>query len=176
MFLPRQCISAVVLAGGQSRRMGCDKALLPIDKAGTTLLRKTFDVAMACAGQVFIVSPCRPGWPTDTQWIIENSPGQGPLWAFQESLAVVESEWVLLLACDLPYLEAEILHRWIAELVLVPPEAIAYLAPHETKQGSGWQCLCGFYRSSCQQRVAAITNVNEQMFTNWNYPADVVNL
>jgi molybdenum cofactor guanylyltransferase len=185
-------VSAVILAGGQSQRMGRDKALLPI--YDTTLLQHTVDIATACTDQVYIVSSPRVGWPIETQWIAEDPPQQGPLLAFQQSLAVVNSEWVLLMACDLPYVQVAVLNRWIAELPLVPPSSIAYLAPHQTARGNGWQCLCGFYRSSSrdnldrfvaaggksfqawlqQELVTPITNFDPHTFTNWNYPADVV--
>jgi molybdenum cofactor guanylyltransferase len=187
-----QSISAVILAGGKSQRMGQDKALLPI--AGTTLLCRTVEIATTCTDQVFIVSSPRPGWPIETQWIAEDPPQQGPLLAFQQSLAVIKSEWVLLLACDLPYVQGADLQRWIGELATVPQSSIAYLVPHQTSRGNGWQCLCGFYRSSSrdnldrfvaaggksfqawlqQELVTPITNFDPHTFTNWNYPADVV--
>jgi molybdenum cofactor guanylyltransferase len=187
-----QSVAAIILAGGQSKRMGQDKALLLID--GTTLLHRIYDVAKSCIDQVYIVSPPRLGWPLETQWIVENPPQQGPLLAFQQSLVMMHSEWVLLLACDLPYVQGDDLQRWMGELEAVPKSSIAYLAPHQTARGDGWQCLCGFYRSSSrdnldrfvaaggrsfqawlqQEFVTPMTDFEPHMFTNWNYPEDVV--
>jgi molybdenum cofactor guanylyltransferase len=195
-------LSAVILAGGQSRRMGRDKALLPIaslaPKAiaasdsmaedGITLLQQTCAVAKSCADEVFVLSSTPYDLPWGCQWISEDPPYQGPLKAFAGCLGQIESEWILLLACDLPYLDAQVLQRWIEELKQVPASSIAYLAPH----AKGWECLCGFYRQQCHQslqdfmmaggnsfqswlqdqEVQAIPTAEPRMLINWNNPAD----
>jgi molybdenum cofactor guanylyltransferase len=200
-------ISAVILAGGQSRRMGRDKALLPITSSpaidslvsgsitedaranGITLLQQTCMVAKSCADEVFVLSSTPYDLPSGCQWISEDPPHQGPLKAFAGCLGQIESEWVLLLACDLPYLDAQVLQRWMGALEQVPASSIAYLASH-TK---GWECLCGFYRQQCHQslqdfiltggdsfqawlqdqEVQAILAVEPSMLINWNCPADL---
>jgi molybdenum cofactor guanylyltransferase len=190
-------LAAVILAGGQSRRMGRDKALLPVDplasesvKAnGTTLLQQTCAVAKSCTDQVFVLSATPYDLLLGCQWIPEDTPYQGPLKAFAGCLEQIESEWILLLACDLPYLNIQVLQRWIGALGQVPASSIAYLAPH-TK---GWECLCGFYRQQCYQSlqdfvrvggdsfqawlrdqdVQAIPAAEPSMFINWNSPADL---
>jgi molybdenum cofactor guanylyltransferase len=187
----------VILAGGQSRRMGRDKALLPANPLAlesvktdvTTLLQQTCAVAKSCTDQVFVLSATPYDLPMGCQWIPEDPPYQGPLKAFASCLGQIESEWILLLACDLPYLDIQVLQRWMGELEQVPASSIAYLAPH-TK---GWECLCGFYRQRCQQslqdfvmaggdsfqawlrdqEVQAASAAEPSMFINWNSPADL---
>jgi molybdenum cofactor guanylyltransferase len=181
-------LSAVILAGGQSQRMGRDKALLTIND--TTLLYRICTVAQACTDRVYVLSPPRDYLlPSGCEWLLEDPPHQGPLCAFAQSLELVESEWILLLACDLPYIDILVLQRWIAELEQVPSNSIGYLAPHS----KGWECLCGFYRSTCRQSldqfiaaggdsfqawlkgqtIAPILNPEPSMFTNWNTPTDL---
>jgi molybdenum cofactor guanylyltransferase len=198
-------LAAVILAGGQSRRMGRDKALLPVNplasesvaksagaaitKDGITLLQKTCAVAKSCTDQVLVLSSTPYDLPVDCQWISEDPPHQGPLKAFAGCLGKIESEWILLLACDLPYLDAQVLQRWIGELEQVPTSSIAYLTPHP----KGWECLCGFYRQRCgqslqdfilaggnsfqswlrDQEVQSIQTTDSSMLINWNSPADL---
>jgi molybdenum cofactor guanylyltransferase len=180
-------LSAVILAGGQSRRMGQDKALLTTDS--TTLLQKVCTAAQACTNQVYVLSSLHYDLPAGCQWLSEDPPNQGPLRAFAQSLELIERDWILLLACDLPYIDPLVLQSWIADLEQVPISSIAYLAPNP----KGWECLCGFYRSTCRyslakfiaaggdsfqdwlrdQDVTAILDPEPTMFVNWNSPADL---
>ncbi len=47
-------LSAIVLAGGQSSRMGHDKALIEI--SGVPLLRRVCEAALQCTNQVYVVT------------------------------------------------------------------------------------------------------------------------
>ena len=51
----RQVIVALILAGGQSRRMGFDKALMAWN--GEPLIQRTCRVALGCAARVYVVTP-----------------------------------------------------------------------------------------------------------------------
>ncbi|MBE7379906.1 MAG: molybdenum cofactor guanylyltransferase [Leptolyngbya sp. SIO1E4] len=188
-------LAALILAGGLSRRMGADKALL--DLAGTPMLRHTWEIAQTLTPAVWVVTAWPERYqaclPASAQWILEtaplpNTPPSGPLVAFAQALPQVEADWVLLLPCDLPALRVEVLAQWQQALPQVPPGAIAYL-PH---QPQGWEPLCGFYRRTClpnlqtyvatggrsfqqwlaQQPVQAIPNVPAEMLVNCNTPAD----
>jgi molybdopterin-guanine dinucleotide biosynthesis protein A len=106
-------------------------------------------------------------------------------------------DWILLLACDLPNIQGDILQAWASQLANlsenIPDRAIAYLPryldEHSQKQ---WEPLCGFYRWQCQdslaefiakggrsfqkwlgnQEVVEITNVPNSMLFNCNTPQD----
>lgn len=164
-------LSAIVLAGGQSSRMGQDKALIPIE-GETRLLQKVCQVAAACSDLVYIVTPWRdryqPFLPDHYHWIDETSlPDEtlphGPLVGFAQGLAEIQSEWVLLLACDLPRLQIAALRHWAAQLDTVPTEAIAFLA----KQPQGWEPLCGFYRQQCLPALTAYIAQGGRSFQRW---------
>jgi molybdopterin-guanine dinucleotide biosynthesis protein A len=116
-------LSAIVLAGGQSSRMGRDKALITLQ--GVPLLRQVCEVALNCASPVYVVT----SWPERYQDILPDAcrviqevplPGEtephGPLVAFAQGLAHVETDWVLLLACDLPQLQVKVLQGWVTGL------------------------------------------------------------
>ncbi|MBD2440032.1 molybdenum cofactor guanylyltransferase [Nostoc sp. FACHB-110] len=158
-------LSAIVLAGGKSSRMGQDKALLTVE--GVPLLQRVCQIAAACAETVFIVTP----WPERyqhltlprCQFILEAPVNHGPLVGFAQGLAQVQTDWVLLLACDLPKLQVEVLQGWVAQLDNVGEDAIAALAHHP----KGWEPLCGFYRRQCLPQLLDFINQGGRSFQQW---------
>lgn len=181
-MITRSELTAIVLAGGKSSRMGSDKALLPIK--GVPLLQQVCQTAESCANIVYVVTP----WPERYQHLLlpdcqlvkevflssekestENSillptpHSQGPLVGFAQGLAKVKTEWVLLLACDLPRLQVEVLQAWAAGLDNVEDEAIAALAHHP----KGWEPLCGFYRRRCLPQLLGFINQGGRSFQQW---------
>jgi molybdenum cofactor guanylyltransferase len=158
--------SAIVLAGGLSSRMGRDKALLAIE--GMPLLARVCEMAKQCADPILVVTPWveRYGAIVDgVRWVEEVQQTQeqnGSLIGFMQGLAVVETEWVLLLACDLPNLRAEVLQDW-SEL-LSQTEAAALLP----KNPAGWwEPLCGFYRRSSLESLRQYVKAEGRSFQGW---------
>ncbi|NES72714.1 MAG: molybdenum cofactor guanylyltransferase [Okeania sp. SIO2D1] len=114
--------------------------------------------------------------------------GNGPLVAFAQGLAEVSTTWVLLLACDLPQLQAREINYWKKQLNSVPEGFIALLP----KNGKGWEPVCGFYQSCClpllknyiaqggrsfqgwltQHRVQQLSVDDNQVLFNCNTPDD----
>ncbi|MGI0483422.1 molybdenum cofactor guanylyltransferase [Geminocystis sp. CENA526] len=158
-------IATIILAGGKSSRMGKDKALLDIN--GIPLLRKTFDIAQQCTDRVYIVTPWgekyRSILPQECNFIQELSSFQGGLIAFSHALNEVKSDWILLLACDLPFLTVNEIQTWIKYLPSIKESSMAFLPKDE----KGWQCLCGFYRSNCRQSLEDYLNTGNRSFQKW---------
>jgi len=157
-------LSAIVLAGGRSSRMGQDKALLPIQ--GVPLLCLVYSIAESCADPVYVVTPWPERYqkllPATCQFIQEMPRNHGPLVGFAQGLAQVQTDWVLLLACDLPRLRVEVLQEWIAELNSAG-KAFALLPRH----AKGWEPLCGFYRRSCLPALIDFINHGGRSFQQW---------
>ncbi|NEP13208.1 MAG: molybdenum cofactor guanylyltransferase [Symploca sp. SIO2C1] len=163
-------LSAIVLAGGQSSRLGQDKALIALQ--GIPLLQQVCEVALKCTSEVYVVT----SWPERYQDIlpdtcqlirevplpVEKSP-HGPLVGFAQGIAQVKTDWVLLLACDLPYLQGEVLQGWATRLAQVQKQAIALLP----RQAKGWEPLCGFYRRQCLPRLTEFINQGGRSFQRW---------
>lgn len=164
-------LTAIVLAGGKSSRMGEDKALIPIQ--GVPLLQRVCGIAQGCADTVYIVTP----WPERYQHLpllecqfIREVPSfpspytHGPLVGFAQGLAQVRTDWVLLLACDLPRLRVEVLQDWAGTLDTVENEAIiAYLVHHP----KGWEPLCGFYNRRCLPLLLDFITQGGRSFQQW---------
>ncbi|MBM0743856.1 molybdenum cofactor guanylyltransferase [Phormidium sp. CLA17] len=168
-------LSVIILAGGQSSRMGRDKALIRVD--GTPMLQRTCEIAMQCAPQVFVVTTgVRPysGIVPARCSVIEESPlkgeskPQGPLVGFVQGLTQTQAEWVLLLACDLPRLSQAVLQRWMLQLMQVNG-AMALLP----KSQKGWEPLCGFYRTDCLPSLTQFMNQGGRSLQAWLAQASV---
>jgi len=91
---------AVVLAGGDSRRLGgLDKAAIEV--GGASLLDRALD-AIEGACEVIVVGPRRPTSAV-VHWTSESPPGGGPLRATIAGLELVRSDAVVVLAVDYPF-------------------------------------------------------------------------
>lgn len=162
--------AAVILAGGQSSRMGRDKALIKIQ--GISLLEKICLLARKCTDRVYIITPWVEKYqkivPTNCQILQEvsspeDSQPHGPLIGFAQALTHLDTDWILLLACDLPNLTASEIQKWSSFLEIVPPEAIALLP----KSPQGWEPLCGFYRRSCLPLLNEYISQGGRSFQQW---------
>ncbi len=163
-------LAVLILAGGMSRRMGQDKALLELE--GIPLLRRTWNIAHALSNAVWVVTSRPEAYgvllPPSVRWIYETPPAPGvtpagPLVAFTQALAQIEADWVLLLACDLPALQLDVLDQWRQTLPDVSSRTIAYL-PRTVK---GWEPLCGFYRHSSLPSLQAYIAAGGRSFQQW---------
>ena len=97
-------ISAVLLAGGESRRMGQDKATVIF--RGKRLWQRQLDVLRKLKpAELLISARLDPGWrPGDTIFVADVSPSRGPLSGLCAALAQMKSTHLLALAIDMPFM------------------------------------------------------------------------
>lgn len=159
--------AALILAGGFSRRMGQDKALLAI--AGEPLIARTSRIAAAVCDAVWICSPqpdrYRPLLSEPVQWLTEPQPRgpQGPLTALAWALPQIPADWILLLACDLPRLEIAPLQAWRQQVEALSSDCLAAIAKTE----QGWEPLVGFYRPAIASTIAPWLAQGRRDFQGW---------
>jgi FdhD protein len=105
-------ITAAVLAGGRSMRMGVDKTLLALD--GRSLVARVCDAVGEVCDDVVVVTN-RPdsldeaGLPDAVRVVRDEVAYQGPLGGLTTALGSAENEWVLAVAADMPHLESGII-------------------------------------------------------------------
>ncbi len=176
----KQDITAIVLAGGQSSRMGQDKALLPAKK-NQTLLSHVCNVAQESAKCVYVVTPWTERYqnivPESCKFIKENlqdseAKSNFPLMGFSQGLKLVKTKWILLLACDLPNIDSQTITSWYPFLTQVPDNTVAILPRH----AKGWEPLCGFYKHSCQGSLQNYLHNGGKSFQQWLKQSLVVEL
>ncbi len=111
--MERYAYDAVVLAGGAARRLGGeDKPALVV--GGMALLDRVL-AACADAGTTVVVGPER-ATARRVRWAREEPPGGGPVAGLAAGLAQVAAEVTVLLAADLPFLDAATVHRLLDAL------------------------------------------------------------
>ena len=92
--------SALILTGGTSKRFGSDKSEAIFNgKALIDFLISSLPADVA----VVIVGPDRDEFPSTIQMIKEDPPGGGPVAGIAAGLPLIETEYVAVLATDMPY-------------------------------------------------------------------------
>jgi molybdopterin-guanine dinucleotide biosynthesis protein A len=95
-------LATVLLAGGESRRMGCDKATLILD--GIPLWQRQLGLLRELSPCALLVSARQPPvWlPPDARFVADSAPARGPLGGLAAALAAMPATHLLALAIDLP--------------------------------------------------------------------------
>jgi len=105
-------VTAAVMAGGRSMRMGVDKTLLPVH--GETLLARVVQAVSGVCTHTVVVTDraeqiAEAGLPANTEVLIDEVSYQGPLGGLVTALKAAPDDWVLAVAADVPWLEPEVI-------------------------------------------------------------------
>jgi molybdopterin-guanine dinucleotide biosynthesis protein A len=106
--------SAALLAGGRSRRMGRDKALLPHPAGGLFWEHQLAVLESLHPEEIFWAGPARPGLPTPVRVIEDAAPDAGPLGGLAACLDAMRTDLLVVLAIDLPDIRMDFLRRLLA--------------------------------------------------------------
>ena len=137
LYHHRVDLTAFILAGGKSTRMGRDKAFLPWE--GGTLLSHALSLATSVAGAVWIVGS--KGKFANFGSVVEDVyPDRGPLGGIHAALTSTAADLNLMLAVDLPFINPRILDYIVAQAR--KSGAVVTVA----RSGGRWQPLCAVYR------------------------------
>jgi molybdenum cofactor guanylyltransferase len=130
-------VSGIVLAGGQSRRMGRDKALIELQ--GKPIIQYALDaLASMCDERIVVANDtaiyARFGVPV----VADLIPGKGSLGGIYSGLQAARGEYVIAVACDMPFLNGALL-RFMLSLApqydVVLPQASSLSG--KTQRGAG---------------------------------------
>jgi molybdenum cofactor guanylyltransferase len=130
-------LSAFILAGGKSTRMGRDKAFVQL--AGRTLLERALELARSVTQQVWIVGE-REKFSAFAPVTEDIFQGRGPLAAIHAALRASRSDLNLMLAVDVPFVRPEFL-KYLVEQARASDALVT--VPHSEK---GFQPICAVYR------------------------------
>ena len=149
-------ISAFILCGGASSRMGRDKGLLKI--GGQPLVARIAGFVEPLVSSVTIVGPPQRYDTLGLRVISDRNFGtsgetsrlQGPLAGIATALAATDTAWNLILACDLPYLTGE----WVGWLLTRATNAQQQIVMPRTARGP--EPLAASYHRECAEPMAAL--------------------
>jgi molybdenum cofactor guanylyltransferase len=103
-------MDALVFAGGQSKRMGVSKAMLPWGES--TLLNTIIAALNPLFRQVLVVSRDGRSLPgLDVEVLADVRPERGPLVGLATGLAASDAPWSFVAACDMPFLNPKVITR-----------------------------------------------------------------
>ena len=131
-------VTAFILAGGKSTRMGADKAFVMLD--GRTLLQQALDLGRAIAADVRIVGDAAK-FAAFGPVVEDVFPGCGPLAGIHAALRGSKTELNLMLAVDVPFVSQALL-----EYLIGRARDVASATVTVAKSGGNWQPLCAVYR------------------------------
>jgi len=126
--------TGIVLAGGASKRMGRDKALVELDGHALVSIGAA---AMQAAGadHVLVVGGDEDGVRAlGLDWIPDEHPGEGPLGGVISGLRASPHPLAVVLACDMPRIDADTVERLVAALVEQPQAMAAVAVADEQRQ------------------------------------------
>lgn len=144
-----------VLAGGESRRFGSDKAAALLD--GRTLVDRAAETLARVFAEVIVVSsraPVSSIWPH----VPDRRAGKGPLAGIEAALRFASDhgyEGAFVLACDLPLVEVGTVRSVLDTL----GDRLAAAPARDADRG--WEPLCAAYRIECLPMVSAALDRGE---------------
>ena len=133
-------VSAFILAGGKSTRMGTDKAFVDYD--GRTLLARALDLARSVMADVRIVGS-REKFAAYAPVVEDGFRDCGPLAGIQAALWASSSELNLMMAVDMPFVSREFLQYLIGQ-ARNTPEADVVVPLADGRR----QPLCAVYHAT----------------------------
>lgn len=98
-------MKGIVLAGGENRRMGTDKAFLEF--AGKPIIEHILDaLGKACSGVIIVTNSPERYASFDALVISDTLDQRGPLTGIYSGLFRSDEDYNFVTACDMPYLNA----------------------------------------------------------------------
>ncbi len=109
-------ISLVIQAGGESRRMGRNKALVPF--LGRPLYQRVLERLSPLADEVIITTNTKEGFEDAAFPLVADVlPGQGALGGLYTAIWAAHHPIVMVVACDLPFANSDLMSYQIRLLI-----------------------------------------------------------
>ena len=143
----RRPISCIVLAGGEGKRLGTDKAFLRI--GGRVLIEGIVEKMARIGDEVIIVtnSPQRYGH-LEARVVGDVYPGKGALGGIYSGLKAARNHHSLVVACDMPFLDLRLLRYMI---LLSPGQDVVI-----PRVGGLTEPLHAIYSKQCLQPIERV--------------------
>ncbi len=154
-------LTLVIQAGGESRRMGADKALLPF--LGQPLILRPLNRLSGLADEVLVTS----NHPENYRFlgfnpIADRLPGYGALGGLFTALSAARYPYVAVAACDMPFASLEI---FTLELVLLQETDADAVIPRSEAGAEPFHAV--YRRETCLPYVQSALEVGKRRVDAW---------
>ena len=137
-------VSAAIMAGGRSKRMGQDKAWIELD--GEPLIKRVADVLAQVADEVIVVANEPRYASLGLRVVKDRYPNGGVLGGIATGVGVAAHDTVLVAACDMPFLSPGVWRRLLGHAgeadVVIP------------RIGGEYETLHALYTRACLPHMA----------------------
>jgi molybdopterin-guanine dinucleotide biosynthesis protein A len=108
-------VSAILLAGGKSSRLGTDKARVKLDGA-CVMIQNIAEKLSAVSDDVVVSTNGRryEDITVEVRWAEDVTPGAGSLMGLYSGLRAVKYDYAVAVACDMPFINIGLLKYMIA--------------------------------------------------------------
>ncbi|MFQ5676108.1 MAG: molybdenum cofactor guanylyltransferase [bacterium] len=146
-------MNCYILAGGQSKRFGQNKALYALD-TGETLLERVIAIIPASIKAIKLVTNS----PEDYRFLTlpmlpDVHPGLGPISGVHAGLVDSQHQLNFFLACDLPMISTDFIERILA--------AHSGQDIFGIKTAKGYEPLCTIYSKNCIPKIETLLAAKE---------------
>ncbi len=156
-----QMLTVCIQAGGQSSRMGEDKALKTF--LGRPLIQRVFERLSPIADELIITT----NHPEDYRFlslrlVSDLKPGRGALGGLYTAIASASHPIVAVVACDMPFVSASLLEA--GSRLLIEEEADVVIAKSE----EGYEPLHALYRrATCLPAIESAIDADQWKVIAW---------
>lgn len=154
-------MSLVIQAGGESRRMGRNKALIPF--LGRPLIQRVIERLMPLADEVLITSNQTIGFEEfPFPLVADVLPGMGALGGLYTALWAARNPLVMVVACDMPFANRHLLQY---QMDLLVKDDVDVVIPGYAE---GWEPFHSVYRrETCLPEIKKALEQGQKRLISW---------
>lgn len=154
-------LTIAIQAGGQSSRMGEDKALKPF--LGRPLIQRVIDRLAPIADEILITTNRPQAYAfLGLRLVPDLVPGRGALGGLYTAIASASGDFVAVVACDMPFASAPLIEA--ATRLLVQQEADVVIA----KTAEGYEPFHAVYRRiTCVPAIQTALAADQWKVISW---------
>ncbi|MDI6782282.1 MAG: molybdenum cofactor guanylyltransferase [bacterium] len=149
-------LNAIILAGGQSLRFGSDKAEMVIKGKG--VLETLINSLSGVCQKIIVVSNAQHAVSysakhPDVRVVGDVICGIGPLGGIHAGLLASDTQYNLVLACDMPFINTGFVRYMVSQ---IKPEDMAIIPMIANRA----EPLCGIYDRGCSNEIEGLIGTN----------------
>lgn len=173
-----QPVSGIIVAGGQSRRLGTDKRRLRLwGPAGPTLLEHTLSILAPLCAELLVVLNDPAAWSWLPARLVPDSFADGgAAGGIYAGLAAMRHPYALVVAADLPFLNAALLQTMLAY-----PRTYDLLVPRSPRPGTtrnplNVEPLHAIYCHTCREPLRVALEQGQRQVTSFMESVQVITI